>query len=513
MGEEKPRPRTRFTQVEAQFPDGAVRQETSANEFSRQPLLPFALERFVKSAASGDLNKDGRSDFVLGGGSGQSARVLLGGERLVFSDVWSLDIEEDFPSADAAFALADFTRDGELDLVAVSGGAALDEGDLGYEDRMYRGDGKGGFARDFESGISRFTRSSGTVAEADFDQDGQVDLFVGGGYVPGRYPESAGSALWRNLGEGEFERVDSEAAAGLDAVGRVSDAVWADLAGDGYQDLIVSKEWGQVELWRNEKGRLSRSGDAFGGTESAGMWTTLEVADFDGDGRLDVAAGNIGLNSGGLWEPSLGPRRLWWKPVGGSVQLIETHLEDGSEWPLAWKDRVAEDRAFRRFSSIGYSAYSERTAFELFGNLEELDFQRLELNEPRSGVFWQQSDGRFTFQAFTTLGQSGRIVDLLASDFDQDGRADLVASMELESLAPWTGRSERGHLLLLSGDSNRQFASELPWSTGLDIGPNSPRSLLWSDFDGDGENELLVALLEGAPLVFKRTSTETPPQP
>jgi len=226
--------------------------------------------------------------------------------------------------------------------------------------------------------------------------------------------------------------------------------------------------------------------------------------DFDGDGRLDVAAGNLGLNTGGLWQPSRGKRRLWWSEEGGRVRLIETHEEEGEEWALAWWDRLKEGISPRVAAAASYAQFAERSAEELFGDLEERGFEALELAEWRSGVFWQRADGSFEFEALPTIGQSGRAVSLLAEDFDGDGLSDLIVSLEPPSLAPWTGRAERGHLAFLLGRPEGKWEVELPWTSGLDIDAASPRDLLWADFDGDGDEELAVALAEGKPLLFEK---------
>lgn len=494
---------SRFSRASAQFPTKAARKDPGSKEFLTQPLLPFPQARFLVNAVSGDLNSDGIADLILGGASGQESTVLIGGEDLVFREVWSLDLEEDFPSSDSDLAVGDFDGDESLDLVASSGGSSLAKDDIGYQDRVYFGDGKGEFRRDFDGTISEENHSTGAIAAGDFDNDGVLDLFVGGGAVPGRYPEIEESKLWRGTGDGAFESVELDGDRKLSEIGRVTDAVWADFDVDDYPDLVVSREWGPPLLWLNREGVLSLEADAFGGEERSGIWTTVEVGDFDGDGVLDLASGNLGLNSGGLWNPSKESRHLWWKGVGKEPQLIETHEIEGVEWPLVWRDRIRTSEIGRRVSTISYTDFANRSVSELFGDLEDQQFQSLSINEPRSGVFWGQGEGRFEFEAFPWSAQSGRVFDLLVADFNQDGVQDIMAAVEPPSLAPWTGRSEDGHIILLLGSRDRRFKSELPLASGLDVGDRSPRKLLWDDFDGDGREELAITFVEGEPLVFE----------
>lgn len=496
------RPSPRFHRVKARFPEKASRQDAGAGEFSQQPLLPFARSRLTGSATSGDLNGDGRADLILGGFSGQETTVLTGGDDFIFEEVWSLDLEEDFPSTDAGMVLIDLNGDESLDLVAVSGGTSLDPGDPGFADRLYLGDGRGGFVREFDSPLSEAMNSSAAVASGDFDGDGFTDLFVAGATNPGRYPESSGSTLWKGRGDGSFERVSDDVAPGLAELGRVSAAEWVDFKSDGFPDLVVLQEWSPPQLWRNREGQLTRDTGALGSAELSGIWTSMAVGDFDGDGRLDMAAGNLGLNSGGLWNPGRGPRRLWWRGDTRAVQLIETHEESGSEYPVAWRDHLKETSFGRSVSTRSYQQFAGMTVSELFGNLEEKGFAALELSEPRSGIFWQQDDGSFTFETLPSFAQSGRMAALLAADVDRDGISDLVTSIEPSSPAPWTGRAEQGHVALFLGNTDRQFEVEFPGVSGLDVGASSPRQLLWADFNGDGVRELAIVPAQGEPQIF-----------
>ncbi len=489
----------RFRRVRAGLPESAVREDPGAAEFSAQPLLPFEQSRRLGSATAADLNGDGADDLVLGGPSGQGVSVLLGGAGFAFEGAWSLDLEEDFLSAEAGFAVLDADGDGALDLAVASGGATLDAGDPGYQDRLYTGDGGGGFQREFDAALSDETGSTGAIAAGDFDHDGIADLFIGGGSAPGRFPAGERSSLWRGLGDGGFEPVETE----LSAVGRVTAAAWVDLNRDAYPELVVVREWATPQIWRNGQGVLSLETGALGGEASSGLWASLAWGDFDGDGRTDLAVGNLGLNTGGLWRPASGPRRLWWREDPRGVRLIETHLENGEEWALSWWDVLKQGIPGRFARANSYTEYAERTADELFGERAAQGFALLEIREPRSGVFWQAEDGGFTFEPFPAIGQSGRILSLSARDLDGDGLMDLTASIQPPSLAPWTGRAERGHVVVLLAQRNRSWKAELPSASGLDIGPASPRDLVWGDLNGDGADELVVVLSQGEPVVFE----------
>lgn len=494
----------RFRKLAAVFPPEVAREDPGFGEFSRQPLLPFARSGLRAAAAATDLNGDGHPDLVLGGPSGQGAVVLLGDGQFGFEHAWSLDLEEDFPSDDTALVTADFDADGYGDLLIASGGAGLDAGDPGYEDRLYTGDGSGGFLRDFETAFSDSREPTAAMALGDFDGDGHRDLFFGAGVVPGRFPQSGRSSLWKGDGNGGFQRVDAQWAPELADSGRVTDAEWIGPEHGGSSGLVILREWGVPEFWRWSDGRFERQPLGRDGPALTGMWTSLAVGDFNGDGRIDLAAGNLGLNAGGLWKPEEENRRLWWRVRDDGIDLIESHLVDGREYPLAWWDRLKEAFPRNAMRARSYTEFATQELGETFGDLAGAGYTLLELEEYRSGVFWQETDGSFRFEPMPRLAQSGRIVDLLAADIDADGIDDLVASVEPVSPAPWIGRREQGQVLLMLGAADRTLDLELAGESGIDVGATSPRSLLWKDFDGDGREELVVVPVEGAPLVFGR---------
>src|SRR2546430_926450 len=141
----------------------------------------------------------------------------------------------------------------------------------------------------------RLSRLGPGVSWYDFDGDGDLDLFVGGRFRPGRYPEPVSSALWVNeQGELRLSRSLSEP---FQSLGLVSGATFADLDGDGHPDLALAVEWGPVRVFRNNDGHFEEMTTPWGFAGRTGWWTSVTTGDFDGDGRLDLAVGNWGRNT------------------------------------------------------------------------------------------------------------------------------------------------------------------------------------------------------------------------
>lgn len=489
-----------FEKAEFKFPATATRKEAYYSDFRKQPLLPFPESRFSGPMKLADLNKDGLNDLVLGGASGQETLVLINQGKRSFGELLSLDFEDDFGSEDTAIELVDFDGDQDLDLLVSSGGVEMEEGDLFYQDRIYLNEGNGEFKREWNAFSAEVITGSSTAAWGDFDGDGDVDGFFGGGTIPNKYPYTYSSSLWRN-DDGLLTRVDDDVAAGLADIMRVTSATWVDIDNDDDLDLLISIEWGSPQLWKNEGGVLVRCDSFIGTAEMSGLWSALAVDDLDGDGRPDIVLGNWGLNSE-YKATEDEPKRLWYSSKSDpNVKLIETYLVDGMEWTREVRKRLAEvyPREMRKYRT--YEEFAGKTFQHMFPNLESEGYRYSEVNQLMTGILWQTPTGGFFFEPLPSLAQSGRVMDILIEDFDRDGDNDILLALELPSPEPWTGRFEKGHLSLFLNKGENYFESVKPWDSGLII-DGSPREMVWGDLDSDKSPELIVRLSEGDPLVF-----------
>ncbi|MGB3542952.1 VCBS repeat-containing protein [Rubrivirga sp.] len=452
-----------FTDVSGSALPSWAHTENVFLDFNRERLMPHNVSRLGPALATGDVNGDGLEDVFVGGARKQSNELFLQtpGGRFVESnaDAWVDHAEGE--AVDAVFFDAD--GDGDLDLyVATAGNEFRGENDA-IRDRLYLGDGAGGFLEAPAGSLPDSFVHVGAVAPGDWDGDGDTDLFVGGRVVPRAYGMPAPSALLENDGTGRFRDVTETAAPGLEAAGMISRAAWADLDGDGRDDLVVAGEWMAPTVWRNTGSALEAVDTGLGG--ATGWWTALEVADLDGDGDLDLALGNLGLNSRLKASPEH-PARLWLSDFDGNDALdgILTTHRSGDDYPLATIALLQQTFPELRKEYPTATEFGARTVPDLFG-ARAGDAEQRTATTFESAIAWNDGTGQFDLRPMPDLAQIEPIYALEAADLDGDGVMDLVVGGGLLGVRPTRGRYDAGLGLALMGDGDRGFEP-----AGLDRG-------------------------------------------
>ncbi len=484
-----------FEIMPTQIPVEAARVEAHHADLKKQRTLPIPESRLGGSVVLGDLNGDGQLDIVMSGASGQETLVLLNEGNGVFGQSYSIDFEEDFGSEDWDLKLLDWDEDGDLDLLVASGGVELLIGDEFYADRLYLNDGEGDFVREWDVAFSEVYESTSVLAPYDYDDDGDLDIFAGVRTLPGKYPYSGYSTLWKKT-DGEYSQINFD-------LGRVSSVEWADIDNDGDTDLVVLREWDVPAILINEDGQLVLSDSGLIDPALSGLWSSMGIADLNGDGLLDIVVGNLGLNTEYVASETE-PMRLWYHTQKeGRVRLIETLFLEGEEYlrEPRWRHEKDFPREMRRIGS--FKQYAQMTFREVFPDIEKMGYVYSDITELQTGILWQEEGGHFEFEALPSFAQSGRVMAMMIEDFNQDGMKDILLSLEPLSAETWSGRFEKGQLALFQNMGNKHFETELSWGSGLVV-YGSPRGLAYDDLDGDGNEELVVVLNEGLPVVFKR---------
>jgi enediyne biosynthesis protein E4 len=504
-GESKP-PEARFAEVSGLLNLAIVSSEETVDEVSQQPLLPFRHNRIGPSLAVGDLNGDGRDDVLLGGTAKVPASVVRSETGGRYSASEKLPVSNPAAAAvnDGPVLIFDANGDGANDLLLTKGGVSLPAGAPEYQPRLLFNDGHGGFGAAPEGVLPPLPISVGAAAAADFDRDGHLDLFIGGRVVPGQYPLPPRSALLAHR-DGKFVDVTATIAPGLASVGMVTAALWTDVDGDGWLDLLVAVEWGAVKYFHNQQGKsfedwTEKAGFAAAG---AGWWTSLAAADFNGDGKMDYVAGNVGLNTQYHASPEH-PALLFSGDFkdGGPPQMLEAYFEGDRVVP--WRARkqlsAAVPELRKRFTKN--NDYARATLGELVGEPRLAAAQRFAATELRSGVFLSQPDGKFIFEPLPRVAQIAPLQGIVAGDFDGDGWADLYAVQNSSAPIPAVGRFDGGLSQLLRGDGRGHFTPVPSAESGLVVSGDA-KALAVLDLNQDGWPDFLITRNNSSTLAFE----------
>jgi hypothetical protein len=493
-----------FSEVGPSMNLALASREAQVDESVQQPLLPMRQNRRGPAAAVGELGGQGRDDIVLGGTPADPARVLLAGAAAGYSASGQGIPPAGDPLNDGPVLVFDADGDGVNDVLVTRAGTSLPAGSPEYQPRLFLNDGRGALRPAPAGFLPALPVSAGAVAAADFDRSGRLGLFIGGRAVPGQYPTAPRSALWANRG-GRFEDVTERVAPGLREAGMVTGALWSDVDGDGWPDLLLTLEWGRVKYFHNDRGqRLEDWSDRSGfSAAGSGWWNSIAAADFNGDGRMDYVVGNVGLNTPYAASPER-PALIYYGDFkgGGDRQLVEAYYEGDRIYPRRNRRDLgaAIPAVLKRFPRNDY--YARATLGEILGDDRLAAAQRFEATEFRSGVFLSQADGTHRFEPLPRLAQISPVQGLAAGDFDGDGCADIYAVQNSYSPIPYVGRFDGGLSQLLRGDGRGGFEAVPPAESGLVV-PGDAKALAVADLDGDGWPDFLVTRNNGAALAFR----------
>jgi hypothetical protein len=427
-------------------------------DFDREPLIPKMVSREGPLVAVCDVNGDGLDDFFIGGARDQPSALYLQRANGTFTATNQALFATDSISEDLGAAFFDADGDGHLDLYVVTGGNEYSILAPALEDRLYLGDGRGNFNK--TAGRLPSLPNSGSRVAISKDY-----VFVGGRVVPGRYGVDPPSTLLRNGGggRGNFTDVTAQVAPDLAQVGMVTDALWIDVDGDNRLDLVVVGEWMPITIFHNTGTRLARV-TTKGLEHSTGWWNRIITGDFNGDGRPDFVVGNLGLNSR-LHASPAEPARMYVKDLDRSgffdqiVTLYERATLDAPQavsLPLSLRDELTAAMPSLKPRYPKYSDYAGQTVEQIFG--KGLDGAVVKQAETfATAIALSNRDGSYTLVALPREAQIAPVYGILASDFDHDGKLDLLLAGNFEGVQPEIGSMMASYGLMLRGDGRGRF--------------------------------------------------------
>ena len=446
--------------------------ENSFNDFTVQSLLPNYLSRQGPCIEVADVNKDGLEDFFIGGAKGQAGQLFLQNKNHSFTLKPTAAFVKDAASEDVAATFFDADNDGDLDLYVASGGFEFNENDAAYQDRLYINDGKGNFIKK-ENALPAMLASKGCVKAADIDGDGDLDLFVGGRVVPGKYPSAPRSYILLNDGKGIFRDATEKNCAALMQPGMVTDAQWMDINNDKQPDLIVVGEWMPVKVFINTKGILSDASSTYIHFASTGWWNRISAADMDGDGDLDLVIGNCGTNTQ-FHASDKEPMNMYYKDFdgNGSIDPVFCYYIGGVSYPAVSRDDLTDQLPGLKKKFLEYKAYATATINDVFtpGQLKDAGVLKAETME--TVYLENQGSKGFVKHTLPLPAQYAPIYGIVMEDFDRDGKKDIL----LAGNNTWTrikfGRYSANHGVVLLGDGKNNFTYLPQLKSGLTLKGN-----------------------------------------
>jgi enediyne biosynthesis protein E4 len=467
------------------------------NDFKAQPLMPTMVSYNGPRMAKGDINKDGLEDLFVCGAQGHAGQLFIQQKDGNFMADAQPEFAKEASSEDVDAVFFDADNDGDLDLYVVSGGYNFNPGDTELQDRLYINT-NGKFQKSPQA-LPTETLSGSCVRVADVDNDGDLDLFVGTRVVPGRYPESAESQLLLNDGKGTFSKAHIALQHSLDSLGMVTDAAWMDVDKDGKKDLIVCGEWMKLHVFVNKDGTLTDLSDHFFPDTLKGWWNRLQLADMDGDGDLDLIAGNWGLNSP-IKVSRSEPAILFYNDFdnNGSVDPLICYYIQGKPYPMASRDEMTDQIVSLRQRFPTYDSYANATIDDILTPEQLHSAKQLETDYFET-TYFENNNGVFEAKKLPLQANFSPVYAISTGDFDKDGKRDIILAGNTDHARIKIGKIDAGYGVLLKGDGKGHFEYVPQLKSGLNVS-GCTRDII--GISGKKGDRLVFAVNNQAPVIY-----------
>jgi len=466
-------------------------KENEYLDYNKQYLIPHQESTRGPKIALADVNKDGLDDFYVCGASGQPGQLMIQSRdgKFTSSDVAVFEKIKQSEDVDAVFF--DANKDGYPDLYVVSGGNEYYDGDTVLSDHLFMNNGKGHFILANDR-IPSLLKNKSVVAVSDIDHDGDDDLFVGGLAHARQYGIPQTSWLLLNDGKGYFSPAASSTIA-LDTIGMVTTAAFTDLNKDGWDELVVTGEWMPLKIYYNNKG-VFKATDL---NQSTGLWQTIMPADINGDGNMDILAGNWGYNNK-FHAGKNGPLKLYVKDFdnNGSVEQILCYTIDGNEYTFLAKDELERPLPVLKKHYLNYSDVAGKTVQYMFYNLFK-DYRELKAEELATCCFINDGKGNYTKTVMPGGVQMAPVFAFAPVQYND--AAAVIAAGNFYGVVPYEGRYDALLPTLMVYDKAMGKWQE---QDKFSLAGDEVRDMRWIN-TANGKKVLIIAR-NNMPLVFAR---------
>lgn len=469
------------------------RTETPFSQFNEERLIPQMTTTEGARLAMADVNGDGYMDFFQCGSTDQPGQLFFGSDWYGFEQDIDAPFVQHAECEDTDAKFFDYDGDGDLDLYVASGAMEAENGSDALVDRIYKNDGRGHFTYDANALPALPLRTS-SIAIADFDGDGLEDVFVAVRGVKGRYGMPGNSLFYKNYGDGVLrnERLTSR---GFERIGMMTDCEAGDIDGDGDPDLVAVGDWQGIRIWINDGGRFAERTLEAGFNYSQGLWNTVRLEDLDGDGALDIVAGNLGENCRLEATPDK-PMVLFVNDFDAnsySDPILCSYWGD-TLFPRVLRHNLISQLPYLKKENLKYADYAGKSVFEVFDTTQLERSALLQVQTLRTTCFYNNGNGVFTHAPLPIQAQIAPVYGIDVLDVNGDGLKDLVLGGNLHEVQPEWGRYDGSRGSVLINEGNRTWRPLTPSQSGLNI-DGQVRDIV--HYKRDGETFILFSKVDG----------------
>lgn len=445
-----------------------LHRENDFIDFDRDRLLFQMLSNEGPHMAVGDVNNDQREDVYVCGAKDSPGILLIQDEQAHFRESNVALFEADSVAEDTDCAFFDADGDGDTDLYVTSGGNEFPSSSSALLDRLYLNNGLGKFSKSQQMlPVNRY-ESSSCIEPADFDDDGDIDLFVGIRLYPFLYGVPVNGYLLENDGNGNFTNVSDTRASGLKEIGMITDMTWADVDNDGDPDMVIVGDWMPVKIFINDQGTFTDESERFGLSGTEGWWHVIISRDLNGDGNVDFVLGNHGLNSR-FKASAEKPVTMYVNDfdLNGSVEQIICTYNREKSYPVVMKNDLVKqipalERKYKRFEDYMEQTIEDIFPYEVLQRAVKLNAHILE-----SCVMINTGSDSFHLSPLPAEAQFSPVYAIAAEDFDDDGICDIVIGGNQYRAKPETGIYDASYGLYLKGNTRDSWDAVSSTESGI----------------------------------------------
>ena len=463
------KPENIFTEVTSSIGLKHEHEENLYDDFKDEVLLPHRTSMYGPFLSTGDINNDGLEDFYIAGSANHTSGLYYQTENGFKRKETSIEKDQNYEDMGSVFFDAD--NDGDLDLYVVSGGNEFEPESEMLQDRLYENDGKGNFKKVLGA-LPKITSSGSRVYEADYDNDGDLDLFVCGRLVPKNYPAPADSYLLENKSTPNnirFEDVTSTVFPQLKKLGLATAASWTDYNNDGKLDVIVVGEWMPIRVFKNTGKTFIEVSKEVGLDKTTGWWFSMAAGDYDNDGDTDYILGNLGLNYKYKTHKSE-TFDIYFNDFdkNNKKDIVLSYYNNGKKYPVRGRQCSSEQIPAIKSKFKNYESFSTATLVDVYTEKDLENSLHYQVNSFAT-TYMENKDGTFVLHTLPNLAQLSGVNQIIPYDVDKDGNLDGILGGNLFGSEVETPRNDAGKGLFLKGDGRGNFEAIPSKTSGLFI--------------------------------------------